>query len=487
MKKSLVVIALLLTSVLSAQSNFLSGKYLLTVQPGATVTFSDFETIGIGFTGKLSGEYHFNCQETHIFGIKAFGGFTTLGATDERTIFEEKEFSASDIYFGGGLTYTYDFTDSFIPYLMLGASYHSLSGTKDTKTNVSNDYSGTSVALNAELGFHIPLSNDITLNVSGFTSFANDEIDNHVGGSADDLLYSGLVGLSFAFDGPEGDCDGDGVGNNSDQCPDTPEGIRVDATGCTADTDKDGIADSYDKCPSTPAGVKVTSDGCPVDNDGDGVADYLDKCPGTESGVAVTSDGCPVDTDGDGVADYLDKCADTPTGVAVTADGCPKDSDNDGVADYLDKCPNTPTGVEVTSDGCAKEKEIEKPVEQKEQKEYVPVTPVVKAVTIIVMFESDGTTISAEGKANLDKLVRYINKYPEANWDLESHTDNTGGIFHNIKLSANRAKVVLNYLAAKGIDKNKFTVTSFGPAKPIGDNSSPEGRALNRRVEIFRK
>lgn len=88
------------------------------------------------------------------------------------------------------------------------------------------------------------------------------------------------------------------------------------------DTDGDGVYDDSDKCPDTPKGVKVDSVGCPLDTDGDGVYDYQDKCPGTPKLVKVDSVGCPLDTDGDGVYDYQDKCPTTPRGVPVDTEGC---------------------------------------------------------------------------------------------------------------------------------------------------------------------
>ncbi|MEJ7661631.1 MAG: thrombospondin type 3 repeat-containing protein [Hymenobacter sp.] len=63
-----------------------------------------------------------------------------------------------------------------------------------------------------------------------------------------------------------------------DKCPDV-KGLAA-LQGCP-DADGDGVTDADDKCPNTPAGVKVDATGCPLDADGDGVADYLDKCPDT--------------------------------------------------------------------------------------------------------------------------------------------------------------------------------------------------------------
>ena len=90
----------------------------------------------------------------------------------------------------------------------------------------------------------------------------------------------------------------------------------------------------------------------PADSDGDGVVDELDACPDTPEGVTVDAKGCPLDSDGDGVPDYMDRCPDTPATVIVHSDGCPVDSDGDGVPDYLDRCPNTPEGATVNEVGC---------------------------------------------------------------------------------------------------------------------------------------
>lgn len=92
----------------------------------------------------------------------------------------------------------------------------------------------------------------------------------------------------------------------------------------------------------------------PLDSDGDGVFDNMDQCPETPNGVAVDSTGCPLDSDRDGVPDYLDQCPDTPEGDSVDKKGCTleKDADRDGVADADDQCPDTPLGAPVNNSGC---------------------------------------------------------------------------------------------------------------------------------------
>ncbi len=95
------------------------------------------------------------------------------------------------------------------------------------------------------------------------------------------------------------------------------------APAAPADSDGDGVTDDLDQCPASPQGSPVNSVGCPLDSDGDGVADHMDKCPATPQGAPVNKVGCPLDSDGDGVADYMDKCLGTPSGVSVDAVGCP--------------------------------------------------------------------------------------------------------------------------------------------------------------------
>lgn len=92
----------------------------------------------------------------------------------------------------------------------------------------------------------------------------------------------------------EHDDDHDGVLNDVDKCPDTPEGVMVDADGCCLDDDHDGVCNYKDKCLETPEGRMVDEDGCQIDEDKDGVLDYDDQCPHTPQMFKVNSVGCPL-------------------------------------------------------------------------------------------------------------------------------------------------------------------------------------------------
>ena len=93
------------------------------------------------------------------------------------------------------------------------------------------------------------------------------------------------------------------------------------------DQDRDGVLDPSDQCPNTPRGVAVDARGCPLDSDGDKVADYKDQCPDTLRGTRVDARGCTllakaIDSDGDGILDNADNCPGTPSGAQVDARGC---------------------------------------------------------------------------------------------------------------------------------------------------------------------
>lgn len=294
-------------------------------------------------------------------------------------------------------------------------------------------------------------------------------MDSDKDGVADgiDQCPATRAGAKVNESGCDDDFDGDGVSNEKDQCPNTKEGVKVDSTGCPMDSDKDGVADGLDKCPNTEAGISVDATGCAMDFDKDGVPDSKDQCPNTTSGLAVDSVGCPLDADKDGVPDGKDKCPNTPKDAPVDSTGCFLDTDRDGVPDYEDKCPNTVAGVKIDKKGC--------PVNKREDPEQLK-----KGIA----FESNSAKLTKSSYATLDDIVRLMNKIPDANLEVQGHTDNTGSAETNKKLSQARAETVVNYFIKEGIAAERVRAVGYGPEKPVADNKSKQGRAKNRRVEL---
>ena len=76
---------------------------------------------------------------------------------------------------------------------------------------------------------------------------------------------------------------------------------------------------------------------------------------------------------------------------------------------------------------------------------------------------------------------------PDLKLSVEGHTDNIGNPVSNKTLSEERAKSVVNAIIGQGIGIERLSSSGFGQDKPIGDNNTDEGRAMNRRVELVKK
>lgn len=101
-----------------------------------------------------------------------------------------------------------------------------------------------------------------------------------------------------------------------------------------------------------------------------------------------------------------------------------------------------------------------------------------------VYFATNQSSINANSKLALDKLVRIFNEYPETNILVEGHTDDVGTDAYNLTLSEKRAEAVGAYLRNAGIVATRLTIKWYGETQPKVDNSSDANRALNRRVEF---
>lgn len=101
-----------------------------------------------------------------------------------------------------------------------------------------------------------------------------------------------------------------------------------------------------------------------------------------------------------------------------------------------------------------------------------------------VRFDTNKSTLTANAKANLDKLVPVFGDYPDTNIIIYGYTDSTGPADYNLTLSGGRATAVRNYLTRKGVSSSRFQVTGLGIADPIASNETADGRSQNRRVEF---
>jgi len=100
-------------------------------------------------------------------------------------------------------------------------------------------------------------------------------------------------------------------------------------------------------------------------------------------------------------------------------------------------------------------------------------------------FDFDKASIKPEGKRRLDDVVRLMRDNPSLRITAVGHTDSVGSDAYNLKLGERRARAVADYLGDQGVSMSRMDVRSEGKARPVASNSTAEGRAENRRVEII--
>ncbi|MBT0608687.1 OmpA family protein [Aequorivita echinoideorum] len=102
-----------------------------------------------------------------------------------------------------------------------------------------------------------------------------------------------------------------------------------------------------------------------------------------------------------------------------------------------------------------------------------------------VYFDTAKYNINSASQATLDKLANVLKEYPDTDVLVVGHTDSVGADESNMTLSKNRAQAVTNYLVTtKGLSSGRFTTNWYGESAPVADNSTAEGRAKNRRVNL---
>ncbi len=102
-----------------------------------------------------------------------------------------------------------------------------------------------------------------------------------------------------------------------------------------------------------------------------------------------------------------------------------------------------------------------------------------------IYFGNASARLRPESKTQVDELVKIMKAFPNVDIKIAGHTDNFGIPDKNLRLSFIRAASVKRYLTLAGIDPIRITTEGLGDTKPIADNGTPEGKAKNRRIEVF--
>jgi len=167
------------------------------------------------------------------------------------------------------------------------------------------------------------------------------------------------------------------------------------------------------------------------------------------------------------------------TNVENAVNDLKKDSDGDGVADQFDKCPNTPAGTVVDGSGCA----IVFPKIDTSMFERKGMMGAAVAAYGNIQFEFDSSVLRTSSYPVLDATSADL-RASGSKVELDGFASSEGTAAHNMALSKDRANSVKTYLVNSGVDAKKVKVKAYGETMPIADNSTEDGRVLNRRVQF---
>ena len=103
-----------------------------------------------------------------------------------------------------------------------------------------------------------------------------------------------------------------------------------------------------------------------------------------------------------------------------------------------------------------------------------------------IRFDVNKATLKPESMGPINKIYKLMVKNPDLKFSVEGHTDSDGDAASNLKLSKARGKTVMDKLISMGISPDRLKYNGFGESKPIDNNSTPEGKANNRRVEFVK-
>lgn len=157
------------------------------------------------------------------------------------------------------------------------------------------------------------------------------------------------------------------------------------------------------------------------------------------------------------------------------------DEDGDGVFDRRDRCPGTPANTPVHHNGCPLEEYASSPVVM--EPEPMELAEPIR-VELDVKFDFDKSVVKEGSQADIKSLADFMKQYPQTATTVEGHTDYIGTDAYNQGLSERRANAVRDVLVNQhGIESSRVSSVGYGESRPVADNATSAGRAINRRVE----
>jgi outer membrane protein OmpA-like peptidoglycan-associated protein len=199
------------------------------------------------------------------------------------------------------------------------------------------------------------------------------------------------------------------------------------------------------------------------------------------------TDPLKVDTDGDGLSDYDEV-------MIYRTDPNKPDTDGDGLTDgdEVKKYHTDPLKADTDGGGVNDGEEVRRGTNPLDPSDDIVIGAITleKGKTVVlegVTFASASATPLKESEKTLEKARAAMVAHPEVQVEIAGYTDNVGDPWRNMKLSRDRASAIESWLVARGIRGSRITAVGKGMRDPIAPNTTPEGRAKNRRIEFHVK
>ncbi len=394
-------------------------------------------------------------------------------------------------------------------YAGAGALFYDVKQPPEKPTSTKLD--GWTAFVPVGIGAQIKINDGLVFEASGGYNYIFSKNVNGIVETKNDGYLSGMVGLTLYGESPNADPDGDGLTNAEEkQLGTNPKVADTDGDGLNdgdevhkyktdplkADSDGDGLTDGDEV-------LKYKTDPNKADTDGDGLTDG-------EEILTYKTDPLKADTDGDGLKDGEEvlKYKTDPLKADTDGDGLndgeevlkyktdplKADTDGDGLNDGEEVLKYKTDPLKADTDGGSVNDGVEvargtnplDPSDDVPKKEELKVEAGKAIVLEGVVFESGKSVITPSSETVLEQAYNTLAQNPEIAIEIRGYTDNAGKTKANVKLSQSRADAVRAWLLAKGIAAERVTSKGYGPETPVAPNTTPEGKARNRRIEFFR-
>ena len=486
----------------SAQSS--AGRWSLGLYGGANYWVTDYDKLKVGPGFEAGARY--NLQE--YFSLGFLGGYELL-KTEQRRDLGPSVFhgymQANAIPLSLVGYFRLMSRKSFSPYFFIGGGALVYRRGESGGVYPVDGKWLVSYAIPAGLGFESFVTNNLAIDVKAEFVDHGDWIDarkvktvngyaslkagfNYYFGSsdADDDDKDGLTNgeeRRYGTDPENPDTDGDGLldgeevkryrtnplrpDTDGDGLTDGEEVLKYKTDPLKFDTDGDGLSDGDEV-------FKYKTDPLRVDTDGDGLSD------GDEV-IKYKTDPLRVDTDGDGLTDWEEV-------MIYHTDPNNPDTDGDGLTDgdEVKKYHTDPLKADTDGGGVDDGTEVKRGTNPLDPRDDI-VMVLEKGKSLVmegVTFETGSANLARESETTLERAYVALVANPSVRIEIAGYTDNVGGVQSNDRLSQRRADAVSSWLIKRGIGATRVTSTGRGSRDPIAPNTTPQGRAKNRRIEF---